>query len=297
MEFRKYMHVERYGNVEVKGIEFGTCYIFPKLDGTNSSVWINDEVVQGGSRNRHLSLEKDNAGFLKYASEDKDIFRLLYYDKNLRLYGEWLVPHTIKTYAEDAWRKFYIFDVWNEEEARYLHYDEYQPLMEEYNLNYIPPICVIKNANYSNLINELENNTFLVKDGQGIGEGIVIKNYEYENQWNNTIWAKLVTNQFKAEATKNHGPNNKLAKAMVEQEIVDTYITKEFVEKEFAKIANEEEGWTSKYIPRLLSTVYYELINEELWNIIKKMKQPIINFKTLNILVIMKIKEVKSSIF
>ncbi len=51
-EFRKYMHVERYGNDEVQGIEIGTCYIFPKLDGTNGSVWLQDDQVCCGSRNR-----------------------------------------------------------------------------------------------------------------------------------------------------------------------------------------------------------------------------------------------------
>lgn len=31
MEFRKYMHVERFGNSEVADINIGTCYIFPIL--------------------------------------------------------------------------------------------------------------------------------------------------------------------------------------------------------------------------------------------------------------------------
>ena len=34
--FLKYMHLERYGNEEVDGIEQGTTYVFPKLDGTKS---------------------------------------------------------------------------------------------------------------------------------------------------------------------------------------------------------------------------------------------------------------------
>ena len=38
MKFREYTHVERYGNDEVQGIEYGELYIFPKLDGTNASV-------------------------------------------------------------------------------------------------------------------------------------------------------------------------------------------------------------------------------------------------------------------
>ena len=39
MEFVKYPHLERFGNDEVQGIEFGECWIFPKLDGANASIW------------------------------------------------------------------------------------------------------------------------------------------------------------------------------------------------------------------------------------------------------------------
>ena len=38
-EFQQYMHIERYGNDEVQGIDIGELTIFPKLDGTNASVW------------------------------------------------------------------------------------------------------------------------------------------------------------------------------------------------------------------------------------------------------------------
>ena len=45
MEFKKYQHVERFGNIEVEGIELGKCYIFPKIDGTNASIWINEKGI------------------------------------------------------------------------------------------------------------------------------------------------------------------------------------------------------------------------------------------------------------
>ena len=64
MEFRKYQHIERFGTDEVDGIEFGKCYIFYKIDGTNGSVWLdNDGNLKAGSRNRELTLENDNARF------------------------------------------------------------------------------------------------------------------------------------------------------------------------------------------------------------------------------------------
>ena len=97
MEFRKYQHIERFGTTEVEGIEIGTCYVFPKIDGTNSSVWLNDGVVCAGSRNRQLTLEKDNAGFYAAISKDERIKAYLEKHPTHRLFGEWLVPHSLKT--------------------------------------------------------------------------------------------------------------------------------------------------------------------------------------------------------
>ena len=43
MQFTKYQHLERLGTTEVEGIEVGEVYVFPKLDGTNASVWVDAE--------------------------------------------------------------------------------------------------------------------------------------------------------------------------------------------------------------------------------------------------------------
>ena len=78
MEFKKYQHLERFGNDEVEGIELGKLYIFPKLDGSNAQVWLDDEGnIKAGSRNRELTLEKDNAGFYKFVLENENIKKYL----------------------------------------------------------------------------------------------------------------------------------------------------------------------------------------------------------------------------
>jgi len=76
MQFRKYMHIEKFGTDEVHGIELGGCYVFPKLDGTNGSIWNDGGALQAGSRNRQLSLDADNAGFLKACLENENLFVL-----------------------------------------------------------------------------------------------------------------------------------------------------------------------------------------------------------------------------
>lgn len=301
MEFRKYQHVERFGTTEVNGIELGKCFVFPKIDGTNSQLYLDNKgELKAGSRNRELTLEKDNAGFYAWALNQDNLQQYLQKHPNHRLYGEFLVPHSLRTYREDAWRKFYVFDVCTDKDdgtVEHIPYDVYKPLLEELNIEYIPPIAVITNPSYEQLINLLEQNTFLIQDGKGKGEGLVIKRYDFANRYGRQTWAKIVTSEFKEKHHKTMGAPIIEGKTMVEERIIDEFCTEAFIEKEFAKLVNENDGWHSKMIPMLFGRIYHELIQEETWNIVKKYKQPTINFKTLHSLMVGKIKEVKSEIF
>ena len=219
MEFKKYMHVERLGNEEVRNIEMGICYIFPKIDGTNASVWLNKGIVKAGSRNRMISIGSDNAGFSTWISEQENITKYLLENPKHRLYGEYLIPHSLKTYNDNAWEKFYVFDVAVDREPlhsgddrlEYLHYDYYKPLLEKHNIEYIPPTSIIENGSYEQFVKELEKNDYLIQNGCGIGEGLVIKNYDYRNRANRTVWAKLVTSEFKTKNRKEMGASNILS--------------------------------------------------------------------------------------
>lgn len=296
--FQKYQHVEKLGTSETDGILEGTCHVFYKIDGTNASVWWQDGDIRCGSRNRELSLDNDNAGFMAWATGDgrPRLEAFFAANPNCRLYGEWLVPHSLKTYRDDAWRDFYVFDVvqWDQEAetAAYLPYDVYQPLLEEAGINYIPPLAVIKNPTEDNLLRFMDKSgQFLVKDGAGKGEGLVIKNYRWRNRYGRQTWAKMITNEFKEKHHKEMGAPLVNGTLLVEEKIVDEFLTEAFVQKEKAKIELEAGGWFSNCIPRLLGTVYYEFVREETWNYVKKHKNPKINFQVLNTLCIRKTKE------
>ena len=293
MEFKKYQHIERFGTTEVEGIQNGKCYIFPKIDGTNASLWWSNGL-KAGSRNRELSIDNDNAGFYKWALGQEHIIQFLKSNPEVRLYGEWLVPHTLKTYNDNAWRNFYVFDVMVGDE--YADYTKYSELLQQHNIEYIPPICIINNPLYERLIGLLEQNDYLVKDGNGIGEGIVIKNYDYKNKYGRVVWAKIVSNEFKGKHKKAM-PNEIKEKNLVEKDIVDKYITRSLLDKEQSKIENEMNGWSSKYIPRLINVVFYNLIREESWNFVKEFKNPTIDFKRLSFFTTSKIKELKPDVF
>lgn len=302
MDFFKYMHVERLNedNDEVEGILNGDVYVYTKLDGSCCSIYLdNKNNVRAASRNRVLSIDNDNHGCCKYVSENPKFENYIRKHPNHILYGEWLVPHTIKTYRADAWNKIYIFDVVevinaNQENPvfRYLTYEEYKPLLEEFNIEYIPLIVKLHNPTPQELYDVAECKGFL-QDEAHCAEGIVIKRYDFKNKYNRTVWAKFVRKIFKIKKYIKKDINTDI----IEQEIVNKFATSEFIEKEYQKIVNEKDGWNNKYIPMLLGTIWHTFITENAWAIVNKYKNPTIDFKLLNKLVVDKIKEVKSNLF
>ena len=290
INYSKYQHIERLGSAEVDGILDGVCHIFPKLDGTNSQLWW-DNGLKAGSRNRELSVESDNAGFYNWALTQSNILSFFENRPDLKLYGEWLVPHTLKNYNSNAWRNFYVFDVIRED-GSYLPYEEYNTLLSIYGIPTIPVLLVKANPSLSELNELLSNNTYLISEG--IGEGIVIKNYNYTNKYGRKTWAKVIADEFKVQ--KGTSTKDISEQKSIEFQIVETFVTEAFVRKELAKI-ELVEPWTPKLIPKLLNTIFHELIVEEMWNILKRFKNPKINFKDLNNLTISKIKELLSDKF
>lgn len=300
MEFKKYQSVKRWGTTDVENIEIGECYIFPKIDGTNASVWLDNGVIKAGSRKRELTLENDNAGFYEHILKNDNIKRYLKRYPAHRLYGEWLVPHSLKTYRENAWQKFYIFDICidnEDDEVEYIPYDEYKILLDEYNIDYLAPLGIVKNGSYEQFAHYLDKNDVLIEDGKGNGEGIVIKNYDFRNKFSRQVWAKIVTSEFKEKHKKAMGAPVINNDNIIEEKIIREFATEAFIEKEYAKFTLENGGFQSKQIPELFGRIWYEFINEESWNIIKKYKNPKIDYRILNSLLIKKIKEVKSELF
>lgn len=294
-----YQHVLRIGDAAVEGILTGKVYLFPKIDGTNGAVWA-DSGVQAGSRRRVLDLgeDRDNAGFFAYIKQQEKYAKFLEAHPELVLWGEWLVPHTIKNYRDDAWRKFYVFDVGTVDEndvKHYLPYDVYSKMLDEFDIEYLTPLKIIMNPSLDDLYFTAENNFYLMKQGE-IGEGIVCKNYDFINEFGHVIWGKVVRNSFKEQHYKTMGSPESTT-SYIEQKIVDKYMDKMLVEKEYAKIVNDKGSWDTKLIPMLFGLVQHAFIEDYLWNILKDFKNPKIDFKLLNSFIIGKVKELKPELF
>ena len=295
-EYKAYQHIERFGTDEVEGIEIGTTYVFPKIDGTNGQIWFEDSKVKCGSRKRELTLDNDNADFYNTIIKDYryvDYFKL---HPDHQLFGEWLVPHTLKTYREDTWRKFYIFDVYKDRKP--IPYFNYYQILDYFNLDYIPPLRMFTNGTQEAFVRCLEENKFLLKDGAGIGEGIVIKNYNFSNKYGRTTWAKIIANEYldKKHKIKDNVPFTEIK--CVEQQIVDKFVTADFASKEYVKMIVDKGGvWRAQFIGEFLGRTWNTFINEEIWNILKEFKHPTVDFGKLNKLFIQRIKEFRTDIF
>jgi len=315
-QFKKYQHVERLGNTAVEGILDGYALIFPKLDGTNASVWKDKSTgkLRTGSRNRVLSAESDNAGFDKFVQESEELKDFFEVHPNLRLYGEWLVPHSIKGYKDDAWRKFYVFDVTQRvvEEVvesigdpkagqrgptSYVPYGEYFVKLASFNIPFLRPILEGENLSIEAIYEAMEKDRTLLRDDENIhGEGVVIKNYSFRNKFHHINWAKVLHEKFKDTHKKNFGQGSERV-PQKEELFVTKNVTREFILKEYNKILNEETGFNSKDIPRLLSTIFYTVINEELWDFIKKNKNPTLNFQLVQKLTYNEVRKALPEVF
>lgn len=314
--FRKYDHVERLGHREVRDIELGEVHVFPKLDGTNASAWADhDGEVRAGSRNRVIDLGSDNAGFARWLfgpDDQAENLRLLALGlPHLVFYGEWLVPHAVRTYQEDAWRRFYVFDVYDRDAERYLPFEQYQPALERVGIDYIAPLAVIKNPSPSQLQECVDRNDYLVTEG--VGEGIVLKNYSWRNAHGRQPWAKVIAETFANGSAK----GKRLAvEGDIAADIVEKLATPEYIRKEFAKVvtlvANETAGADIEHpelygefvqthrhaiLPRFMGTLLYDFMSEHVHDIVKKWKKPLLDIGRVDRHLKAKAREVMSEVF
>jgi hypothetical protein len=92
------------------------------------------------------------------------------------------------------------------------------------------------------------------------------------------------------------GAPESIKKDLVEEEIAEAYVTTALCEKVLAKIENDG-GFTSRRIPELLNTVYYDIVKEDSWEYVKQFKDPTINYKTFKHFVFGKVKDRLPKIF
>lgn len=288
----KYSHVERLDkdNVEVDGLLNGKVFVQPKIDGTNTSVWMENGHLCFGKRSQVMGEGDDNRGVKAKYQNDARYLEFFNQHPDVILYGEWLVKHTISSYLADAWNKLYIFDVCREDAEgniiEWIPYETYSVWLDKLGIEYIPVMAVLENPTIEDISKLTEENHYLLPEGQ-IGEGVVIKRYDYVNPYGRTTWGKIVRTVFKAKAKAPFKGNED----SIEAQIIEDLFTPEFVLKEYEKIKQLPDLNSKTIIPRTIGTIPYVFVTEEIGTILKKYKKPTINFTKLYRLCEGRIKE------
>ena len=296
MVFIRYQHVERIDAEEAEGLLDGVCHIFPKMDGSNMCAYSEDGEVRTMSRNKEIHPPEPFAEFIK---GNEGVRRFLADFPGLRLYGEWMVPHTVRSYVPETWNRWFVFDVTAEDPdaeygwgdgkllscagRTYIPYEEYSPILDAYDIEFIPPLAVIDHPCMEELERIAdEGNTWMVADGAGCGEGIVVKRYGFVNKYGRTNWAKVLNRSFCVfkVASRGNRSEEKRDGTTTEREIALKYVTQELVDKEYSRIRAESES--GKAVPgQLLGTVWHCVVTECMWDAVKRFKSPVVDFKLL----------------
>ncbi len=280
----RYQHVERLGKVEVKGLLDGTVYVQEKLDGANMTVaYVNDEIVLC-SRNRFVGTLGDcqkGGTFLNardYVRDHGGYHKLFKLHPDWVLRGEWVdCKHHIKDY--DCKNSFIVFDVQVPKETKvdeeysykYLTPEEYQIVLLQFGIPYVPTIVALTNPTPELLAT-------YAPGASGFGaknrEGVVVKRPGFVNTWGHTVWAKLIAKDFianKQEQSKN--PSAKQPHHL-ERKFAEDCVDKDFILKTLYKLRDEVgEEFGVKYMAELMGRVWYDVFNERLWGFQKKAKR------------------------
>lgn len=303
MEFRKYNHIERLTSPDVEGLLDGDITYSYKLDGTNASLrWDNDDsCIAAYSRKRRLSAEDDNAGFYAWAiSDDPEaafLRNFLFHNPDIIIYGEYLgstkfIGH-IKDYNSDTLGKLWIFDVFNTTKDHYLSEFEWRHALDvaygsqEWEKNGFPwyiPYFEMENPTIEKIQKAAENNKFLLDNANHPGEGIVIRRADFRNKHGHYEMGKFVLDEFIQSKSKK---KNIPIAGEIEKDIVETMVTNAELTKTKEKVvlackAEEFDATNSKMIGMYINFVWKDAILDEIATIIKKWKNPTINFRSLN---------------
>lgn len=278
MKYQSYQHIERISKIDNEFSDFNdmpahSIDLFEKMDGANcfvsydpySDYWVT------GSRKRQISVQDDNAGFaayVNYAEDDhvKDLLRFLR-DSGGRygVYGEWMGNSkflgSIKYYVPSA-LGFHVFDVYDDVEDRYLSYDEYSAMFEDYKfIRYVPRIDTVSSIDADQLAEVAKRATYMLPEGK-LGEGIVIKDYDYRTYGRQQFF-KLVLDEY-LEGKRKSRRERPVLEGGIEPVIADKFVTVSEIEKARAKTMMRlgDDARLNRVLPMTMELVFHDVVQE-----------------------------------
>ncbi|EPB8173123.1 RNA ligase family protein [Clostridium perfringens] len=237
-EIKKYTDVVRYGKSSTQGViqEGDIISITEKIDGANASFCIDNENALGVScysRNNLLTEENRLRGYYDWILDNiVPIKEEL--NPNYRYFGEWLVKHKV-IYKEENYYKFYLFSIWDDEKQMYLSDEIVRSEAERLGLLTVEYFYYGKYISFEHLMSFVGKSE--LTEEPNTGEGIVVKNVSYFDNYGRQVFVKLVSDKFR-EVQQQKKPKNPNVDSKV-VETIKSVLTKARVSKLIHKLVDE----------------------------------------------------------
>ena len=267
---KRYMEIERIRDDYEAGFQAGDLVqISEKIDGSNGAVQYDAKTgtLAAFSRNRQLNEKNRLSGFWDYvqglcAEDYKET-------PDYVIFGEWLTYNGI-VYKPENINKWYVFDIYDRKEMRYLPQTEVKQFARDHNLLYV-------HVFYEGAFISWEHvKSFVGRSVYGDqGEGVVIKNQTRLNSMDfaHPFVVKIVREdlkEVKRGVTRGKEDPEKAKEKLAAKEAVQSIVTRQRVEKELYKMRDdgilpeERENWDIKIIIKNLpKRIYLDCVKEE----------------------------------
>jgi intein/homing endonuclease len=229
-------YINNFNNYDIEVEDNNNYFAGGLLVHNSNSSFILDETNIDGvtcySRNTVLGVGDTLRGFSNWVKENiipiKDKL-----NPNYRYFGEWLVSHKVK-YKPECYSKFYLFSIFDETLGKYLSDEVVQAEANKLNILTVPYLYKGQFISFEHLMSFVgKSNMSLVPDE---GEGIVVKNINYKDNYGNQMFVKLVSERF-AEIQPQKLPKNPNGDILIP--IVKSVLTKARVDKNILKLVDE----------------------------------------------------------
>lgn len=299
--YTKYSHVRRLGTAGTEGYLKGMVIATPKVDGANCCVYFDEEMQTPAIGGRNLPVEdKTDIAWLGdwFDTDEREapaLKKFVENNPNLIIYGEWLGGQTkdkfqgaIKDYDKKYLRTVQIFDIYDVNAECYLGDEEWRkmiareyPELAEF---CVPILGIFENPTEEELWALAEKNTYMLDEAGHAGEGIVLRNPDFRDEYGNYHIVKMVLSDWKQQANKRS--KEKIAEN-IEAAIVAEYMTdaemEKTTQKTCAKFGDDVFDATSKkHMGFFTSVIFKDLLEENIMDIMKRFGKPTIDFGKLS---------------
>ncbi len=181
---------ERVQNLTAEiGAGQGSFYeVTEKLEGSSMTCYLIDGEFGVCSRNLDLKRDENNA-FWKAATQNGIEEKMRKFGNDFAIQGELIGPGIQENIYKLSETKFYVFDVYDIADGRYLNPQDRRELIDVMGLNHVPVLntCYVLNATVEQILNSAEGQSVMAKTER---EGIVFKHV------NGGMTFKAISNEY-----------------------------------------------------------------------------------------------------